>query len=292
MFYEEAKQLEKLGKHPQIPQLFGYHEQENRLYLIQEFVDGENLLDELDQDGAFSEAKIHQVLADLLPVLEFIHSHQVIHRDIKPENIMRRCSDQKLVLIDFGTVKQTTATSLQRMGTAIGSPAYQAPEQGMGKAIFSSDIYSLGVSCLQLLTNIEPYDLYDVHEGEFVWRNYLLNKKVQDSLGNVLDQMTQGVVRNRYKSAQEVLQALNPSAPKIIIPATPKVSTPIPATPIIQTPVVAGRNFTENLGSGVELEMIAIPSGSFQMGSTNNLYGLPIHKVSVLPFFIGKYLIT
>ena len=161
LFYEEARQLEKLGSHNQIPQLFGYHEQENRLYLVQEFIDGENLLEELDQDGAFSEAKIRQVLADTLPVLEFIHSHQVIHRDIKPENIMRRRSDKKLVLIDFGAVKQATATSLERTGTSIGSPAYQAPEQGIGKATFSSDLYSLGVSCLQLLTNMEPYDLYD-----------------------------------------------------------------------------------------------------------------------------------
>ena len=302
LFYEEAKQLEKLGKHPQIPQLFGYHEQENRLYLIQEFVDGENLLEELDQDGAFSEVKIHQVLADLLPVLEFIHSHQVIHRDIKPENIMRRYSDQKLVLIDFGAVKQATATSLQRTGTNIGTGAYQAPEQGMGKAIFSSDIYSLGVSCLQLLTNMEPYDLYDVHEGEFVWRNYLLNKKVQDSLGNVLDKMTQGVVRNRYKSAQEVLQALNPPAPKVpvSVPATPKVSSSSSTNPFNQNSfisIITGNNFTEKLQGGllmsrVELEMIAIPCGSFQMGSSDNDREKPIHKVNIKSFYLGKYPIT
>ncbi len=212
LFYGEAKQLEKLGNHDQIPQLFGYHEQENRLYLIQEFVDGENLLDELDREGAFSEAKVRQVLADLLPVLEFLHSHKVIHRDIKPENIMRWRNDQKLVLIDFGAVKQATATSLQRTGTTIGSPAYQAPEQAKGYETFSSDIYSFGVSCLQLLTNMEPFNLYDAHEGKYVWRNYLLNKQVQDSLGKVLDKMTQGLAKHRYKSAQEVLQALNPPA--------------------------------------------------------------------------------
>jgi formylglycine-generating enzyme required for sulfatase activity len=309
LFYQEAKQLEKLGKHPQIPALFSYHEQENRLYLIQEFIDGETLADELAQSEAFSEAKVRQVLADLLPVLQFLHEHQVIHRDIKPENIMRRRSDQKLVLIDFGAVKQTTATSLQRTGTSIGSPAYQAPEQGIGKAVFSSDLYSLGVSCLQLLTNMEPYDLYDVLEGEFVWRHYLLKKTVEDNLGRVLDKMTQGAIKQRYKSAQEVLQALNPPTPNVpVLPVQPQTTPPLPkssstqsflgnlfsspsqaATPIIQT---SGKNFIENLGGRISLEMIALGGGTFSMGSNENVWEQPIHLVKVPAFSMGKYPIT
>jgi len=280
LFYEEAKQLEKLGKHPQIPELYGYCEQENRLYLIQEYVDGENLLDELDRTGVFNEAKIRQVLADLLSVLQFLHEHQVIHRDIKPENIMRRQSDQKLVLIDFGAVKQTTATSLQRTGTTIGSLAYQAPEQGLGKAVFSSDLYSLGVSCLQLLTNKEPYDLYDVQEGEFVWQHYLLTKILEDNLGKVLDRMTQGAIKQRYRSVQEIVQALNPITPTINL--------------TVQTLTVktSSDNFTENLGDGVKLEMIAIPGGKFLMGSTESSNEKPLHTVTVPPFYIGKYPVT
>jgi len=248
-------------------------------------------LDELEQEGAFSEAKVRQVLADLLPVLEFIHSHQVIHRDIKPANIMRRRSDQKLVLIDFGAVKQATATSLERTGTNIGSPAYQAPEQGIGKATFSSDLYSLGVSCLQLLTHMKPYDLYDAHEGEFVWRNYLLNNQVQDSLGQVLDRMSQGIAKQRYRSVQEVLQALNPFAPKfsVSIPATPKVAQSSISTSLKPT---AGNNFTENLGNGVQLEMIAIPGETFRMGSNDYDDEKPIHQVNIQPFYLGTYSVT
>ena len=299
LFYQEAQQLKKLGKHDQIPELYTYHEQENRLYLIQEFVNGKNLLEELSQDGVFSAAKVQQVLMDLLPVLKFIHGHQVIHRDIKPENIMRRHSDQKLILIDFGAVKQATATSLQRTGTIIGSPAYQAPEQGMGKAIFSSDLYSLGVSCLQLLTNMEPFDLYDAHAGEFVWRNYLLYQKVPDSLGKVLDQMTQGGVKDRYKSAQEVWQALHPPAQKASLSIPKKVSTASSVTPFTPTLFfgkiinkITGNGFIENLGSGVQLEMIAIPGGNFQMGSQDHDREKPAHLVSVRPFYFGKYAVT
>ncbi|NJL91327.1 MAG: protein kinase [Coleofasciculaceae cyanobacterium SM2_1_6] len=241
LFYQEAQQLEKLGKHDQIPQLFGYCEQEipkqgngkkeTVLCLIQEFVDGENLLEELNKNGSFSEAKIRQILADSLPVLEFFHSHNVIHRDIKPENIMRRRIDQKLVLIDFGVARQTSTTSLGKTDTTFaGTDGYAAPEQLNKKTIFSSDIYSLGVTCLVLLTGVDAMTLYDPYEGEFRWRHYLINNPVADSLGRVLDGMTQGAVKHRYKFAQEVLQALNPSAPKvsISIPVTPKSFYPHP----------------------------------------------------------------
>jgi len=311
LFYEEAKQLEKLGKHDQIPELFGYHEQEDRLYLIQEFIDGENLLEELYQDGAFNEAKIYQVLADLLPVLEFIHSHQVIHRDIKPENIMRRRSDQKLFLIDFGAVKQTTATSFQITGTAIGSPAYQAPEHLRGRAIFSSDIYSLGVSCLQLLTNIEPLNLLD-NNGEFLWRDYLLNNPVQNNLGKILDKMTKYQLRDRYKLVQEILQDINTtkSEPsyKWIDMVTGKANflfNPFYTTSLIEKSFVqifntknAGISFMEYLKNhnllpgGVPLVMIAIPGGTFNMGSNESCEEKPIHTVTIQPFYLGEYPVT
>jgi formylglycine-generating enzyme required for sulfatase activity len=318
LFYEEVKQLGKLGKHPQIPELFGCHEQENRLYLIQEFIEGENLREELDRNGAFSAEQVWQILRELLPVVEFIHDHQVIHRDIKPENIIRRCSDQKLILIDFGAVKQTTITNLRRTGTKIGSPAYQAPEQGMGKAIFSSDIYSLGVSCLQLLTNMEPFDLYDVHERKFVWRHYLLNNPVADSLGEILDKMTQVIVKQRYQSAQEVMQILSPPSPKIAISTIPNISAipTIPTTPQVfslrlETTRISkistiyktsGKDFIEDLGGGflgdeIRLEMVAIPGGRFLMGSPitelgRNQSESPCHEVSVQPFYLGKYAVT
>jgi serine/threonine protein kinase len=109
-FNLEAERLLHLEEHPQIPTLFAYFEENNRLYLVQQFIKGQTLRDELRQQGTFSESKIRGLLDDLLPVLQFVHDRKVIHRDIKPENIIRRESDGKLVLIDFGVAKQWVGT--------------------------------------------------------------------------------------------------------------------------------------------------------------------------------------
>jgi serine/threonine protein kinase len=106
LFIEEAKRLQDLGEHPQIPTLFAYFEDNGFLYLVQQFIKGDNLLDELAQKGKYKETQIRELLLDLLPSLKFIHERNIIHRDIKPQNIMRRASDGKLVLIDFGASKQ------------------------------------------------------------------------------------------------------------------------------------------------------------------------------------------
>ncbi|CAD5945576.1 Serine/threonine-protein kinase B [Planktothrix tepida] len=207
LFKQEAIQLERLGKHNQIPELFAYFIQDHRHYLIQEYIEGQNLLQELNQNGAFSETKTINLLGDLLPILAFIHQQQVIHRDIKPENIIRRQGDNKLVLVDFGAAKTATHTALVVTGTVIGSAQYVAPEQAMGKSTFASDLYSLGVMCIHLLTNIEPFDLFDVSESEWVWRDYL-TVKVNDRLGQVLDKLLQQATKKRFQTAQEVLAAL------------------------------------------------------------------------------------
>ena len=222
LFKVEAAQLDELGhSHPQIPELLAYFTQDNQQYLVQEFIDGQNLADEITQNGAFTETQIIALLNNLLPVLQFVHSKQVIHRDIKPENIIRR-SDGELVLVDFGAAKTITPTALSVMGTVIGTAGYTSPEQAIGKATFASDIYSLGVTCLNLLTQVQPYELFDVTEGEWIWRNYL-SSSVSDNLGQVLDKMVEGVLKRRYQSAIEVLQALNPPniAPTIINPPQP-----------------------------------------------------------------------
>ncbi|MGK7918421.1 MAG: GUN4 domain-containing protein [Trichodesmium sp.] len=213
LFAQEAVRLESLGKHPQIPELLAFFTQDNRQYLIQEFIDGENLQQELERLGAFNEADIWQLLNDLLPVLEFIHSQQVIHRDIKPENIIRRpLSSQKkseLVLVDFGAAKYATKTALAVTGTVIGSAGYAAPEQALGKAIFASDIYSLGVTCIHLLTKIEPFELFDVGENDWVWRDFLASP-ISDNLGQVLDRMIVGATKKRFQSAGEILALIKP----------------------------------------------------------------------------------
>ncbi|NES22503.1 MAG: protein kinase [Symploca sp. SIO3E6] len=215
LFQQEAVRLEQLGKHPQIPELLAHFEQDNHQYIVQEFIDGQNLTQELAETGAFPEEQIRSLLKDLLPVLQFIHQGQVIHRDIKPENIIRRRtlnppdSGKDLVLVDFGAAKQATATALAKTGTTIGSAAYAAPEQTFGRAVFASDLYSLGVTCIHLLTNVEPFDLYEPLESGFAWRAYLVNNPVSEELGGILDKMIQSSIKLRYQSAEEILRALD-----------------------------------------------------------------------------------
>ncbi len=214
LFKQEAKRLYELGEHPQIPRLIAYFEQDKRLYLVQELIEGQTLLAELQQQGAFSEEKIRQFLADLLPVLKVVHELGVIHRDIKPENIMRRRKDGKLMLIDFGVSKQVTATILGQAGTTVGTHGYAPVEQMRGQVYPASDLYSLGVTCIRLLTQCLPKEdgsdqLYDAREGRWIWRERLPQGiSISPQLGQVLDKLLQDYVKERYQSADEVLQVL------------------------------------------------------------------------------------
>lgn len=211
LFEQEAHRLNELGKHPQIPKLLAYSIQDRRQYVVQEFIDGRNLAQIVETEDIFSETQVRELLKSLLPVLHFIHSHSVIHRDIKPENIIRR-PNNLLAIVDFGAAKLATGTALLQTGTSIGSPEYIAPEQARGKTIFASDIYSLGVTCLYLLTQVSPFDLFDPGENYWVWRQYLVNNSVSDELGRILDQMIENATNRRYQSAAEVLKDLNPQA--------------------------------------------------------------------------------
>ena len=208
LFEQEAKRLDDLGKHPQIPELLSFTIHEGKQYLIQEFIDGETLEQELARVGAFSEQQVRDVLVEVLQILEFVHSKSVIHRDISPDNIIRRCSDQKLVLVDFGAAKHATATLLAKTGTGIGKPSYGAPEQMLGKSVFQSDLFGLGVTCLHLLTNVEPFTLYDVLENEYQWRQFLNGKVVSDEFGKLLDRLTAYRVKERPNSVIDTLQEL------------------------------------------------------------------------------------
>lgn len=221
LFEQEARRLQELGEHPQIPTLFAYFEEDKYLYLAQQFIEGRDLSKELGQQGAFSEKQIRELLSDLLPVLKFIHQRQVIHRDIKPENIIRRRSDRQLVLVDFGAAKFASGTAMQRTGTVIGSLGYIAPEQSAGKAVFASDIYSLGVTCICLLTGTDPFELFDVDEADWVWREHL-SSSFSDSLGQVLDKMLELAPKRRYQAVDEVIYALNPQT---VLPKRKQVSS-------------------------------------------------------------------
>jgi serine/threonine protein kinase len=229
LFQQEALRLQELGNHPQLPTLLAYFEQNQLLYLVQELIDGSNLAEVVAETGIFNQAQIWQLLDNLLPVIKFIHDHQIIHRDIKPENIIRRReikadltsvqtssptpnsqlpTPPQFVLVDFGAAKLLTGTEILEKGTRIGSPEYVAPEQVRGKAVFASDLYSLGVTCIYLLTGIAPFDLFDVVNDCWAWRDYL-TQEVSVSLTQILDKLLAYPLTHRFQSVEEVMQAMN-----------------------------------------------------------------------------------
>ncbi len=248
LFKEEAFRLYELGEnHPSIPRLLAYFEQGASLYLVQEFIPGDTLFKELQQ-FAFGENKIRHILGEILPVIDFIHSRNVLHRDIKPENIIRRQGDGKLVLIDFGGAKQITQTSLSRQATVIYTIGYAPSEQMAGFACHASDLYSLGVTCVRLLTHCLPYQdstgnindiLYDAINAQWRWREIIHKKNIiiSEQLGYILDKLLKNIVRERYQSAIEALQDLNnpnftsffgmATVPQIEVPVEPSRREPL-----------------------------------------------------------------
>lgn len=238
LFNQEAVRLDELGEHSQIPTLLAYFEQDGYLYLVQQFIEGQSLLQEMRKQGAFNERQIRDMLSDVLPVLRFIHRHQVIHRDITPSNILRRQADDRLVLIDFGVAKQLSEEASGEMGTRVGTEGYAPMEQFRGGRAFpASDLYSLGATCLHLMTQTRPDNLYDPLNGHWIWREYLAEEKkilVSDQLAHIFDHLLKDLVGERYQSADEVMRDLNADsflpAPKVIKAVMPP-STANPADP-------------------------------------------------------------
>src|ERR671932_616613 len=218
-FDTEAQVLYKLGNHDQIPRLLAHFEQEQEFYLVQEFIDGHDLKQELPPGRRLTEAQVIVLCQDILKILEFVHQQHVIHRDIKPANIIRRKQDGKLVLIDFGAVKEVTTQTVNLSGNtsftvAIGSPGYMPNEQLGGKPQLCSDIYAVGVLGIQALTGLSPTQLpQDLKSSEIIWRDKwhhnTLPQQVRGNseLADVLDQMVRYDYRQRYQTATEALQA-------------------------------------------------------------------------------------
>ncbi|MBE8992146.1 serine/threonine-protein kinase [Nostoc sp. LEGE 12450] len=211
LFTSEAETLEQLGNHDQIPRLLAYFEDNQEFFLVQEFIEGHTLKAELLPNQLWTEDQVIQLLRQMLGILQFIHSHNVIHRDIKPDNIIRRQKDGKLVLIDFGAVKQVQTQLLTASGRTgatiiIGTPGYMSTEQGQGKPRPNSDIYSLGIIGIQSLTGLHPINFEeDPDTGEISWQH---QANVSSELASVLSKMVLHHFKQRYQSAAEVLQVL------------------------------------------------------------------------------------
>jgi len=238
LFQREAEKLDEL-KHEQIPTVYDYFSAGNSLYLVQEFIEGETLLQEYQREGRFSEQKIKEILRELLPVLAYLHSKGLIHRDIKPDNLMRRRGDGKLMLIDFGGIKEQTS----QMGTGLYTPGYAAFEHIMGRAVAASDLYSLAATCVRLLTGCLPQSnsnlpdlVYDVDERKWLWQSVLKSQKrsISDFLANLLNKMLEDKSSRRYQSASEILTLLNNP------PSSPPVVQPPPASPPPKRTITSG----------------------------------------------------
>ncbi|NJL35733.1 MAG: protein kinase [Leptolyngbyaceae cyanobacterium SM1_4_3] len=256
LFSNEAETLEKLGHHDQIPRLLAHFEKDREFYLVQEFIEGHPLSLELAaRDASFesatsdqekgdrwSESQVIQLLKEVLSILAFVHDHGIIHRDIKPENIIRRQLDNRLVLIDFGAVKQIQ-TALGKSSTgdivsqqsdvtvAINSAGYTPIEQIRGRPCLNSDIYALGMICIQALTGLHPRSFEEnLRVTEVLWTQ---QTQVSPELAAILTTMTRYSWKDRYQTAAAVihdLEQLDHAALAHTV-STPKITSPAPALP-------------------------------------------------------------
>jgi serine/threonine-protein kinase len=238
LFHSEAETLEKLGNHDQIPRLLAYFDENQEFYLVQEYIEGHTLAEELISGRRWSESQVIKLLQEVLEILEFVHRQGVIHRDIKPDNIIRRASDNKLVLVDFGAVKQLRTQMVTVGGqpsatVVIGTPGYMPTEQGQGKPRPNSDIYSLGIIAIQALTGLQPTEFQEDSEtGEIIWQQLVT---VNSRLAAVLTKMVRYHFKDRYQSATEALQACKDAINQVPALSTPQVSR-------LQTVAVAPAN--------------------------------------------------
>jgi len=228
LFEREAQTLYRLGEHPQIPELKAHFEENEAFYLVQELIQGEALsTSEIIPDKQWAESKVIDFLCDVLGILVFVHRNHVIHRDIKPSNLIRRQSDEKIVLIDFGAVKDI-ATNINRQNhfTIVGTPGYMPPEQGRGEPAFCSDIYALGMTAIAAVTGVEPLYLRRDAQGEASWRD---RASVSPGLAYILDKMVRYNFVDRYQTAQEVLDDLQ-QLQTVQPPSGPTKVSPPPST--------------------------------------------------------------
>jgi serine/threonine-protein kinase len=239
-FNQEAIILEKLGtENKQIPSLFAYFQEDNLFYLVQEYIEGITLTDLVQQKGILPEAEVRKILLNVLPVFDFIHSERIIHRDIKPDNLILRDKDQLPVLIDFGAVKETMGTIVTTSGTPtssiiIGSPGFMPSEQSIGRPVYATDIYALGLTAIFLLTGKLPHELTtNQATGEIQWLEFCQTPITAD-LASILNKAIAPHYKDRYLKAKYMLEALKGQSTITIPPPTtaanPTTNYPPPTT--------------------------------------------------------------
>ncbi|MEL7007993.1 MAG: protein kinase [Cyanobacteria bacterium J06588_4] len=241
LFNREAEIMNRLGHCDRIPRLLAYFEQDNEFFLVQELIEGHDLSQEILMGKPWSETKTLELLQDVLEVLLIVQQHSVIHRDLKPSNLMRRRQDEKIILIDFGSVKQVSTQMIDAAGqvkqtVAVGTKSYMPMEQMMGRPGYYSDIYALGIIAIQALTGVNPQELPIDDDGEIIWRQKLDRRtNYQPRFLDLLDRMVRYRHQERYASAGAVLADLkqldanqNNNRETVIIPkktAAPKSQT-------------------------------------------------------------------
>jgi eukaryotic-like serine/threonine-protein kinase len=236
LFQREASCLQQLGNYDQIPRLLAHFEENQEFYLVQDLIRGHTLSHELIPGQKWTEGQIISMLTEVLQILEIVHGHGVIHRDIKPDNIIRRTSDQKLVLIDFGAIKQlrqAASVIQQRVTMTTGTPGYMPSEQIRRLPRPSSDIYALGMMGIQALTGVNPRELQDDPDtGEILWQHLV---PVTPGLAAVLEKMTRYHFKDRYQTVQEVIEALTELRNLVSAPTVTPMASPIPTAPTHET---------------------------------------------------------
>jgi serine/threonine-protein kinase len=267
LFFQEAHVLEDLGReHPQIPDLYAFFplkvknqltgEEEQFFYLAQEYIDGKNLEEILQQQQKpFQESEVKNILKELLLILKFIHENGSIHRDIKPSNIMLS-KNVRLYLLDFGAVKQATnnPSNTQEKSTTIYSAGFAPPEQQLGNQVSAAtDLYALAATCVILLTNRDPDELYDPQKKVWNWQNYAPN--ISADLARVFNKMLLANPRDRFQSCEEVLTTLTPPSPS---------SPSSPASPVIRKPsrFSLGETFANAAFTGFEGTLLVVALNS------------------------------
>jgi serine/threonine protein kinase len=247
-FQREAAILEELGRNNrQIPQLYEYFSEGENFFFVQEWIEGITLSQKHQREGNLSEAEVETILRELLPVLDYIHGQGIIHRDIKPDNIILRASDGKPVLIDFGIVKEVNNINGGNKTVPLGTPGYMASEQIAGHPVFSSDLYSLGLTAIFLLTGkIPQYLTSHPKTGEILWRQDAPHRP--SNLAAVIDRAVRFHPRDRFTSAEEMLTSLpGSSQPTVSVnQSSTTTSPPRPLPPwfwVIFIVIIGGLSF-------------------------------------------------